>query len=84
MRVHSKAIQRFGVAGRYAPEFEAVGNDHAAMEELARRTGGRVISAGDNGRIDIQWPVERVGLESECAVAGAAILLGGLWRWRRS
>ena len=34
--------------GRYAPEFDALGNDppdHPALRELARRTGGQVIDA---------------------------------------
>ena len=36
-------MDRIAVAGRYAPEFDAIGNDRSAMNQLARRTGGAVI-----------------------------------------
>ena len=39
--VHERRVlDRFAVAGRYAPEFDAVGNDHERMRELAARSTG--------------------------------------------
>jgi len=84
VRAEGRVLERFEVAGRYAAEFEAVGNDHAAMEELAQRSGGRVIGVGEDQEIKIEWPGERVPLSAEFGIAGAGLLLGALWRWRRS
>ncbi|HSZ55313.1 MAG TPA: vWA domain-containing protein, partial [Tepidisphaeraceae bacterium] len=36
IRDHGKVIAQTAVAGRYPAEFDALGNDHAAMTELAR------------------------------------------------
>jgi len=82
--VEGHTIEQFALAGRYAPEFDAVGNDHAAMEELARRSGGRVIDPGDNEPVKIDWPAERVPLGSAFGIVGAGLLLTALWWWRRS
>ena len=84
VRVEGRVVERFALPGRYAPEFEGVGNDRIAMEELARRSGGRVIDPGDDQPIQIHWPDERVSLASEFGIAGAGLLLGALWWWRRS
>ena len=54
--VNNRTADRFAVAGRYAPEFEAIGNDRRAMETLANRTGGAVILPTQNTPIDIAWP----------------------------
>lgn len=83
VRVDGKAVERAAVAGRYAPEFEAVGNDHAAMEELARRSGGRVVGPAEGKRLDIRWPAERVPLTSGVAFLGAAAVLGALFAMRK-
>ena len=77
-------IERYALADRYALEFEAIGNDHAAMEELARRSGGRVIGMGENEPVKMEWPGERVPMSSEFGIAGAGFVLSALWRWRRS
>jgi hypothetical protein len=67
---------------RYAPEFDAVGNDRAALAELARRTGGRVIEPGDTRRLELPFPRRTVSLTSWLATAGAALVCAGLIRWR--
>src|SRR5262249_41284254 len=36
VRLGDRTIDRFAVAGRYAPEFNRIGNDRSAMGELAR------------------------------------------------
>jgi hypothetical protein len=84
VRSDGQSIGRFALAGRFAMEFDAVGNDHTAMDELARRSGGRVIGPAESQPIKMDWPAERVPLSSEFGIAGATLLLGALWRWRRS
>ncbi|HEY8751913.1 MAG TPA: vWA domain-containing protein [Tepidisphaeraceae bacterium] len=84
VRVAGQAIERVALPGRYAAEFEALGNDHTAMEELARKSGGRVISPAESGQLKINWPPRSVQLASETALAGAVLLLAALCRWRMS
>lgn len=80
--VEDQPIDRFAVAGRYAPEFEAIGNDRAAMERIARDTGGAVIEPARTRPIDFHWPVRTVRLSVYAALAGAALVSAGLIRWR--
>jgi hypothetical protein len=77
-----QTLETFVVPERYAPEFDAVGNDRAALAELARRTGGRVIEPGDTRRLDLPFPRRAVSLCSWLATAGAALVCAGLIRWR--
>jgi len=72
------------LAGRYPREFDAIGNDRAAMAELARRTGGRVIEPNDATPIHIQGAARNISLTSELASAGAALIALGFVHWRRS
>jgi hypothetical protein len=77
-----QTLDTFAVPERYAPEFDAVGNNRAALAELARRTGGRVIEAGDTRRLDLPFPRRAVSLTSWLATAGATLVCAGLIRWR--
>jgi hypothetical protein len=71
------------LAGRYAPEFDAVGNDRAGLAALARRTGGGVIEPNTTGRLrDLNRPRRRVPLVPFLATAGAVLVAAGLVRWR--
>ncbi len=54
VRVGGQIVARRAIAGRYANEFDATGNDRRALQALAERTGGRVIEAGD--RTPIYFP----------------------------
>lgn len=84
VRALGRVIGRIAVAGRYAPEFEAVGNDHAAMDELARRSGGQVVAPEQTTPLDIHWPPHPTPLTSPLAMAaGLLIALGLIW-WRMS
>jgi hypothetical protein len=75
-------VDRIAVAARYAPEFDAVGNDYAALRALAERTGGRVIDRAWNKAIDIPFPKRELNLAPWLALAGAVALGVGLMRWR--
>jgi hypothetical protein len=80
--VEGRPIDRFAVAGRYPPEFDAIGNDHAVMERLARETRGAVIGTAHTRPIDFHWPVRTIRLSVYAALAAAALVAGGLVRWR--
>ena len=81
--VNSRSVDRFAVAGRYAPEFESIGNDRRAMDKLARRTGGAVILPTQTTPIDITWPTRRAPVTSPLAFAGAAVIgLALIWMRR--
>jgi hypothetical protein len=78
----SRVIDRLAVAGRYAPEFEAVGNDYDALRTLARRTGGRVIDRAWSKPIEIPFPRRKLLLTPFLALGAAMALAIGLIRWR--
>lgn len=81
-RAGGRLLDQIAVAGHYAPEFDAIGNDHDAMHELARRTGGEVIDLRRTKPIDFHWPRRDVPLVSWLAAAGAVFVALGLVRWR--
>jgi hypothetical protein len=82
VRVGPQWIDRISVAARYAPEFDAVGNDHAAMAKLAAISGGAVIEPGDHHAIDFHWPAREVEIGSWLSVAGAILVAVALGVWR--
>jgi hypothetical protein len=71
LELDGHVIDRRAIPGRYAAEFDAIGNDDAALAELARRTGGRLIGPSEHKRIDFAWPAEAVRMDSYLAAAGA-------------
>jgi len=82
LRVHGNVIDRVAVAGRYAPEFDAIGNDHAAMRMLADRTGGDVITPAMKRPIDFHWPQRSEPISSWLAGLGGVLAACGLVCWR--
>ncbi|MDB5293499.1 MAG: hypothetical protein JWL69_4740, partial [Phycisphaerales bacterium] len=82
VRVAGHVVDRIAVAGRYAPEFDAIGNDPEAMEKLARRTGGQVIPSRQTWPIDFRWPRRPISLAPLLALIGAALIALGLVRWK--
>ena len=82
VRVGREVIAQRAIAGRYAPEFEVLGNDHGAMRELASRSGGAVIPPNQTGAINIHWPPRPVSLTSLLAAIGAFVIAFGLI-WER-
>jgi hypothetical protein len=83
VRAAGLVIGRFAVAGRYPPEFDAVGTDRAALAELADRTGGAVIEPASVGPVTFPGPRRQTDLTPELATAGAAAVAAGLVLWRR-
>jgi hypothetical protein len=84
IRHDNQIIARTAIPGWYAPEFSAVGNDHAALESLARQTGGRIITPDDHGPIQFNWPGQEVRLTPWLAMAGAVFIAAGLFCWKRN
>jgi hypothetical protein len=76
------AIGRAAIAGRYPPEFDAIGNDRRAMRELANRTGGSVVETSDRGPLRLPRPRRDVPLTSWLATIGAAFVATGMIAWR--
>jgi hypothetical protein len=81
--VGREIIARRAVAGRYPPEFEAIGNYHTLMQTLAAQTGGDVITPDHRGPIDIHWPAARMKLAPWLIFAGCVALATGLVITRR-
>ena len=82
LRAGGSVIDRIAVAGRYAPEFDAIGNDHAAMQALADRTGGDVITPAVKRPIDFRWPRRSQPMSSWFSAIGALCAAAALIRWR--
>jgi hypothetical protein len=82
VRGEQRVLDRIAVAGRYAPEFDAVGVDREALTALAERTAGRVIAADEVKPIEFHWPARDVPLSSWLASAGALLVALGLVWWR--
>jgi hypothetical protein len=83
VRAGEQVLDRVAVAGRYAPEFDGIGNDLVAMRELARRSGGAVVPPDQGKPLDIRWPAREASIVPLLAVAGAACVGAGLLCLRR-
>jgi VWA domain-containing protein len=89
LRSDDEIIDRISVSGRYPPEFDAVGNDHAAMAALADRSGGQIIWPSDHRRIDFHWPTVATPLGPWICAVGLLLISAGLiysnnGNWRES
>ncbi len=84
VRAADTILDRFAVAGRYAPEFDAIGNDRENLQALANRTGGAVIAPGPVKPIEWHWPQREIPLSPWLAAAGAAAIAAGAMQWKRS
>lgn len=78
VHVDGYVIARRALAGRYAPEFDAIGNDRRAMKALADRTGGEVIEPGRTRPIELRFPEQRRLLTAWLAALAVALLGAGL------
>ena len=75
-------LDRFAAAGRYVPEFEAIGNDFRNLQALAEKTGGAIVSPQQVTPIDFKWPSRDVPLGSWLASSGAFFIALGFILWR--
>jgi hypothetical protein len=77
-----RVLETAAVAERYAAEFDVVGNDRAALADLARRTGGAVVEPGVTRRLELPASRRPAPLVPYLATGGAALVAAGLLRWR--
>jgi hypothetical protein len=84
LRAGDEIIDRVSLAGRYPKEFDAMGNDHAAMRKLAATSGGEMIWPTDRGPIDFRWPTRKVALTPWICALALVLLAAGLIGWRRA
>lgn len=82
IRAQDQLIDRFAIAGRYPPEFDSIGNNRQAMNDLAASSGGAVIEPSQTTPIDFNWPPRQVSLVSLCSIAAAALIALGLIVWK--
>jgi von Willebrand factor type A domain len=82
LRIGDETIDRTLLPGRYPKEFDAVGNDHAAMRKLAEMSGGAVIWPTDRGPIGFRWATREMKLARWVCAAALVLIAGGLVRAR--
>jgi hypothetical protein len=76
------SLSRFAVAGRYAVEFNEIGNDRRNLADLAARSGGAVIEPNVTTPLQLQHRRSEVELAPWCATAAAGLVAIGLIRRR--
>jgi hypothetical protein len=84
VKLDGRWIDRLALAGRYAPEFDAVGEDRAALEALAAHTGGQLIPPSQTTPIEFHFPLKAHPLDFWLAAAGAVLIGLGLIAWKRA
>lgn len=77
IRWGDRVIARHVFAGRYAPEFEAIGMNISNLTELAHRTGGAVVPADQRSALDLPKVPGRLDLTGPLVLLGLGLL--GLW-----
>jgi hypothetical protein len=75
-------LDEFAVAGRYAREFDAVGNDVEALRALAERSGGSVVEPTQHGELEFPDTRRVTSLAGFFAIVGALFLAASLIVWR--
>jgi len=83
VRADERIIDRRALAGRYPPEFDAIGNDYDAMRRLAETTGGRIIHPDETEPIRFPWPRRDIGLTPYLSITGAGLLAVALVWWKK-
>ncbi|HYE19182.1 MAG TPA: VWA domain-containing protein [Tepidisphaeraceae bacterium] len=80
--LEGRPLDQTPLPGRYAAEFDAVGNDYDAMKRLAERMGGEVVTAVNTSRLKLPTPRTELSLTPHLALASAGLLALSLARWR--
>lgn len=71
----SRVVSRQAIPSRYPREFDEIGNDLASLESLAKRTGGRLIEAGDTAPIDFARATELKSLRPLLSAIGLGLIV---------
>ena len=56
-------VTAIALPDRYAEEFDAIGNDRAALADLAQATGGRLIEPGDRASLQLPRATRRINID---------------------
>lgn len=78
IRTADQTIDRLSLPARYAPEFNAIGNDREALKSLAAKTGGAVIETSQTTPIDFPSHPRRISLLAPLAGIGVLFIAIGL------
>lgn len=78
IRAGDQTIDRLSIPARYAPEFNAIGNDREALKSLAINTSGAVIEPSQTTAIDFPSKPRRMNLLAPLAGTGALLIAIGL------
>ena len=84
VQLGEQILDQRALAVTYAPEFAAIGNNHANLNELVNRSGGRLIEPGIHQRLDLNRPSRLIDLRSVTAFIGSMLILGAAIGWRKS
>ncbi|MEZ0267091.1 MAG: VWA domain-containing protein, partial [Phycisphaerae bacterium] len=77
-----QTLDQTPLPGRYAAEFDAVGNDYDAMKRLAEGTGGEVVTSVNASLLKLPTPRTELSLTPHLALASVGLLALSLARWR--
>jgi hypothetical protein len=84
IQVAGRVAARLALPTRYAPEFDAIGNDTKQLSDLAIRTGGRIITPQDASTLDVPHAQRDQPLTAPLFVIGAALLAAAMIAWKRT
>lgn len=70
----TQILDRLALPTGSAPEFHAIGNDHATMDLLASRTGGQVIDPSNSARLTFPHRAADLAI-TQYLLAGGVVLL---------
>jgi hypothetical protein len=76
--LNDRVIDRIALAGWYDAKFAFVGEDRAALELLAKQTGGRIILPSEKSPIDFRRPATKWDLTPIAALGAAICIAMGL------
>ncbi len=79
----NQIIDRRSIPGRYPAEFDHIGNNIPNLNELARRTGGRVIRPTETTPLHLAGTTRRIPLTSTLSITAAILIAAALLRLRR-
>ena len=80
--VDGRTVARAMRAGRYAREFDAIGNDRDALTALTRRSGGAVVEAGDHRAITLPKKFVERPLGTPMSAIAMLLWIAGLLAFR--